>query len=78
MRQGCVWSSLLFGILIDWVLKHALDENAGVVLERRRSSRYWQYRLSDLDFADDIALIHDTKERLQHATSLLEEKKEAK
>ena len=74
VRQGCVWSPLLFGILIDWVLKHALDENAGIVLERRRSSRYRQYRLSDLDFADDIALIDDTEERLQHATSLLEEK----
>ena len=74
VRQGCVWSPLLFGILIDWVLKHALDENAGIVLERRRSSRYRQYRLSDLDFADDIALIDDTEERLQPATSLLEDK----
>ena len=62
------------GVLIDWVLKHALDENAGIVLERRRSSRYRQYRLSDLDFADDITLIDDTVERLQHANSLLEEK----
>ena len=29
----------------------------GIVLEKRRSSRYQQQRLSDLDFADDIALI---------------------
>ena len=41
--------------LIGWVLKNALDKiDMGIVLERRRSSRYRQERLSDLDFADDI------------------------
>ena len=66
---------LLFSILIDWVLKHALDKNdTGIVLEQRRSSRYQQQRLSDLDFADDIALIDETEQRLQYATSQVEEK----
>lgn len=65
---------MLFGILIDWVLKNALDKNdLGMILERRRSSRYQQRRLSDLDFADDIALIDETEERLQYATSKVEE-----
>ena len=75
VRQGCVWSPLLFGIVIDWVLKNSLDKNdLGIVLERRRSSRYQQQRLSDLDFVDDIALIDESEQRLQYATSEVEEK----
>ena len=75
VRQGCVWSPLLFGIVIDWVLKNSLDKNnLGIVLEKRRSSRYQQQRLSDLDFADDIVLIEESEQRLQHATSEVEEK----
>ena len=75
VRQGCIWSPLLFGVLIDWVLKNALDKNdMGIVLERRRSSRYQQQRLSDLDFADDIALIDEPEMRLQFSTSQVEEK----
>ena len=57
------------------MLKHALDKNdTGIVLEQRRSSRYQQQRLSDLDFADDIVLIDETEQRLQYATSQVEEK----
>ena len=75
VRQGCIWSPLLFGILIDWVLKNALDRNEmGIVIEKRRSSRYQAQRLADLDFADDIALIDETEERLQFSTSQVEEK----
>ena len=73
VRQGCVWSPLLFGIVIDWVLKNSLGKNR-IVLEKRRSSRYQQRRLSDLDFADDIALIDESEQRLQHATFEVEEK----
>lgn len=51
VRRGCVLSSLLFGIVIDWVLKNSLGKNdLGIVLEKRRSSRYQQQRLSDLNF----------------------------
>ena len=51
VRQGCVWSPLLFGIVINWVLKNSLDKNdLGIVLEKRRSSRYQQQRISDLEF----------------------------
>ena len=75
VRQGCVWSPLLFGIIIDWVLKNSLDKNdLGIVLEKRRSSRYQQQRLSDLDFVDEIALIDESEQRLQLATSKVEEK----
>ena len=61
--------------MIDWVLRHVLDQNdTGIVLEQRRSSRCQQQRLSDLDFEDDIALIDETEQRLQYATSQMEEK----
>ena len=66
VRQGCVWSAL-HGILIDWVLKHSLDKkDMGIILERRKSSRYLQQRISDLGFVDDIALIDKVEERLSH------------
>ena len=45
----------------------------GIVLEKR-SSRYQQQRISDLDFADDIALIEESEQRLQHGTAEVEEK----
>lgn len=60
---------------IDWVLKNSLDKNdLGIVLEKRRSSRYQKQPLSDLDFPDEKALIHESEQRLQHATSKVEEK----
>ena len=69
VRQGCIWSQLLFLILIDYVLKHSLDDNKLVmVLEKRISSRYPEQKLSDLAFADDIALLDNTEEKLQKAT----------
>lgn len=75
VRQGCVLSPLLFSIVIDWVLKNSLDKNdLGIVLEKRRSSHYQQQQLSDLNFEDGIALIDKSEQRLQHATSEVEEK----
>jgi len=59
VRQGCVWSPLLFGVLIDWVLRKACDGH-GLVLKRRvRTLRGVEegYRLPDLDFADDVTLV---------------------
>ena len=41
-------------------MRHALKDikhNTGIVLEQRKSRRYPEVRLHDLDFADDIALL---------------------
>jgi hypothetical protein len=36
VRQGCIWSPLLFNIVIDWVLRTALDnKNSGFTLQER-------------------------------------------
>ncbi|XP_072037001.1 uncharacterized protein [Amphiura filiformis] len=41
VRQGDIWSPLLFGLAIDFILKRAVDENnRGLILMPRRSSRY--------------------------------------
>ena len=60
---------------LDWVLKNSLEKSdLGIVLERWISSRYQQQQLSDLDFVDYIALTDDSEQRLQYATSEVEEK----
>lgn len=70
VRQGCVWSPLVFSILNDWILKQSLDKpNVGLTLTPRRSSRYPADMLSDLDFADDITLLDDDEQGLQASTS---------
>lgn len=51
VRQGCLLSSLLFNVWIDWLMK-ATNRQAN-----RRISWTFQKSLEDLDFADDIALL---------------------
>nr|VZI39306.1 unnamed protein product [Spirometra erinaceieuropaei] len=47
--QGCILSTILFNYAIHWILGRALHEVAGVEFAPR-------HRLTDLDYADDIAL----------------------
>ena len=59
----------MFLILIKNILKHSLHDNKlGTVLEKRINSRYPEQKLYDLAFADDIAMLDNTEERLQKAT----------
>jgi len=64
VRQGCVWSPLVFGLLIDWVLKKACDGHGMVLRKRVRTLKGVTegWKLPDLDFADDVTLI-TTKDR---------------
>ena len=51
VRQGCVMSSLLFILAVDWVMRSTLKgENTGI---------RWTLisNLEDLDYADDLALL---------------------
>jgi hypothetical protein len=58
--QGDTLAPFLFIVVLDYIMRHALkDINhcTGIVIEERKSRRYPELRLHDLDFADDIALL---------------------
>src|SRR5664279_1718453 len=56
---------LLFAIAIDWVMRRATHNDAGIEWVDGK-------KLSDLDFADDIALICDNHADMQDLTSIVE------
>ncbi|KAL5007014.1 hypothetical protein ScPMuIL_015820 [Solemya velum] len=67
VRQGCVMSSLLFILSIDWVMRSSLsDKNAGI---RWTLFSY----LEDLDHADDLALLSNLENNMQDKTSRLQQ-----
>lgn len=51
VTQGCVMSSLLFIIAVDWVMRSALSGNNTGIRWTLFTS------LEDLDYADDLALL---------------------
>ena len=67
VRQGCLLSPLLFIIVMDWILKKAVDAGS-CGLEWLDGNK-----LADLAFADDIALLDDTWSGMQELTSSIEE-----
>lgn len=71
VKQGCVWSPLLFGLVIDWIMSDMGDK--GIETEPKVGSRRPGWKLPDLDFADDIALIesvlNELEDKKQHDSS---------
>ena len=66
VRQGCLLSPFLFLLVIDWIMK---SSTAG-----RRNGIQWTLlsQLDDLDFADDLALLSQSRNQMQDKTTLLE------
>ncbi|KAL9978803.1 hypothetical protein ACROYT_G016367 [Oculina patagonica] len=65
VRQGCVMSSVLFNIAIDWVLRRTMED-------QHRGIRWTPFfTLEDLDFVDDIALLSHTRQHIQEKTDRL-------
>ena len=61
-RQGCLLTSFLFLLIIDWVMR--------LVTEGKRTGIQWSLlsQLEDLDFADDIALLSHSPVSYTHLT----------
>ncbi|XP_030839582.1 uncharacterized protein LOC115923289 [Strongylocentrotus purpuratus] len=73
--QGDTLAPYLFVIVLDYALRAAIDgheEELGFQLERRRSRRVGPEIITDLDFADDIALLSEELEQAQKLLSRVE------
>ena len=67
VRQGCILSLFLFIMVLDFIMrKSTIGSNLGIK---------WQMNsyLSDLDFADDIALLEESFTKQQELTTNLEQ-----
>ena len=68
--QGDPLAPFLFIICLDYAMRSSIVDSDGVVLKRRRSRRHPPQVLSDLDYADDIALIEATNHRQGSRSSI--------
>ena len=64
-HQGDPLVPFLFIIVLDYALRTSITSSDGLTLKPRRSSRYPAEKFSDLDYADDIALLDDCIEAAQ-------------
>lgn len=73
VMQGDTLAPYLFVIAIDYVMTTALrDKDIGLTVHPRRSRRYPAVKVTDVDFADDLALTTDTAEEAQELLKSLE------
>ena len=72
--QGDTLAPLLFIVAVDYIMRKTVEgEDFGFTIEPRRSRRYPAKKLTDADFADDLALLADTVEGAQRFLSRLED-----
>ena len=65
---------LLFIIAIDYIMRKTLEGfDLGFTIQPRRSRRYPAKKLTDADYADDLALLADTIDGAQVFLARLEE-----
>ena len=67
--QGDPFAPFLFIVVLDYVLRTPITSNDGLTFKRLRSRCHSTERLSDLDYADDIALLEDHIKPAQELTS---------
>ena len=67
--QGDTLAPLLFILCLDYALRQAIDLKTysnGLTITPRQSRRHPETKLTDLDFADDIALLNDSVKGAEH------------
>lgn len=73
--QGDTLAPYLFAIVVDYVLRKAIsgrEEELGFTISPRKSRRVPPVQVTDLDFADDIALLSNEIHQAQELLKLLE------
>ena len=73
--QGDTLAPFLFAIVLDYAMRQAIGDDhhkLGFELEKRKSSRYPPNAITDLDFADDIALLSGEIDQAQELLSRVE------
>ena len=73
MLQGDTLAPFLFILVIDYILRRALNDEDSYVLRSRQSSRYPAIILPGLAYADDIALLCPNPDAAQRALTRLAE-----
>ena len=74
--QGDTLAPYLFAIVLDYVLRNTFsgrEEELGFKLQKRKSRRVPPVVVTDLDFADDLALLSEEIEQAQEVLKRLEE-----
>ena len=74
--QGDTLAPFLFIIVLDYALKQAFkmsNSECGIVIEPRKSRRHPETRISDLSYADDIALLNSSLELAENLLHCVEE-----
>lgn len=73
--QGDTLAPFLFVICLDYVLKNSVDQHReyGLTLSPARSRRHPAKKITDADYADDLALLSDNNVNAQKLLHLLEE-----
>ena len=68
--QGDTLAPYLFIICLDYIMRTSIDSNSqyGLTLTERKSSRYPAFTITDVDYADDIAI---TTNNVKEANILL-------
>ena len=71
--QGDTLAPYLFIIMIDYIMRTSTNESnhLGLTISERQSRRYPATKLTDTDFADDIALFSDSIEDAQSLLTLV-------
>ena len=68
--QGDTIAPFLFIICLDYILSNSLKdiENLGLIITERKSRRYPATRVTDIEYADDIAI---TTNSIEEANTIL-------